>query len=137
MFEYKVIPAPVRAEKVRGLKTTAERFAHVLTQAINAEADEGWDYVRAETLPCEERKGIFGGTRSSTETVLIFRRALPGEDEAAPAAADDDAPGAPAARPQLAPAPERREPLFRPDALSRAAAARRAEPRLRAHDGER
>ena len=126
MYEYKVIPAPARAEKQRGLKTTAERFAHSLAQAINAEAEEGWEYVRAESLPCEERKGMMGGVRRSTETVLIFRRAVEWgvEDEAAE----------PAERP--APA-DRREPVFRPDALSRAAAARRPEPRLRAHDGER
>jgi hypothetical protein len=127
MFEYKVIPAPARAEKIRGLRTTTERFAHVLTQAINAEADEGWEYVRAETLPCEERKGLMGGTRRTTEVVLIFRRALDWES-------DDETE---AEKPQADTPIDRREPLFRPDALSRASASRRAEPRLRARDGER
>jgi uncharacterized membrane protein len=131
MFEYKVIPAPARAEKHRGLKTTAERFAHVLTQAINAEAEAGWDYVRAETLPCEERKGLMGGTRTTTETVLVFRRAVATPEEAAAETPEE------ASATRSEPAAERREPVFRPDALSRAAAARRTEPRLRAHDGER
>ena len=130
MFEYKAIPAPARAEKIRGLKTTAERFAHVLTEAINAEAGEGWEYVRAESLPCEERKGFLGGTRQTTETVLIFRRALAVQEEAAAQAPEQT----PAGRRE--PAADRREPVFRPDELSRAAATRRAEPRLRAHDGE-
>ena len=125
MYEYKVIPAPARAEKVRGLKTTAERFAHVLTLAINAEADEGWEFVRTETLPCEERKGLMGGTRRSTETVMIFRRPLDLDEDAPATLAQGETVG------------DRREPLFRPDALSRASAACRAEPRLRAQDGER
>lgn len=129
MYEYKVIPAPARAERVRGMKTTAERFAHHLALAINAEAEEGWEYVRAETLPCEERKGLMGGTRRSTETVLIFRRALEWVEEEVEAE--------PAHDPRAEAPVERREPLFRPDALSRAAATRRVEPRLRAHDGER
>jgi hypothetical protein len=127
MYEYKVIPAPARAEKQRGLKTTAERFAHSLAQAINAEAEEGWEYVRAEQLPCEERKGLMGGVRRSTETVLIFRRALAWVEASDPATEAE-------AEPAHA---DRREPLFRPDALSRAAAARRQEPRLRARDADR
>lgn len=132
MYEYKVIPAPARTEKLRGLKTTAERFAYLLTRSINAEAEEGWEYVRAESLPCEERKGFFGGVQRSTETVLIFRRALDAEEAAPPAALPATALPAERAEPE-----KRREPLFRPDALSRAAAARRAEPRLRAHEGDR
>ena len=136
MFEYKVIPAPARTVKLRGLKTTADRFAHLLTEAINAEAEEGWEYVRAESLPCEERKGLMGGTRRSTETVLIFRRALDWVD--APEEATEPVVQAAAQSPgQPQPAADRREPLFRPDALSRAAATRRAEPQLRAHDRDR
>lgn len=74
-YEYKVIPAPARAIKVKGLKTTAERFAHVLTETLNREAEQGWEFVRSETLPCEERKGLMSTARS-TQTVLVFRRAL-------------------------------------------------------------
>lgn len=73
MYEYKVIPAPQRTVKVKGLKTTAERFAHLLEEAVNAEAGEGWEFVGAETLPCEERKG-FTGTAKSFQSVLVFRR---------------------------------------------------------------
>ncbi|MBN8194777.1 hypothetical protein JI667_22010, partial [Bacillus sp. NTK074B] len=46
MFEYKVVPAPVRAVRVKGLKTTAERFAHTVAESINAEAAGGWQFVR-------------------------------------------------------------------------------------------
>jgi len=75
MYEYKVVPAPTRATKVKGLKTTADRFAHLLAERINAEAAGGWQFVRTETLACEERKGL-GGTRNTMQTVMIFAREL-------------------------------------------------------------
>jgi len=75
MYEYKVVPAPLRAAKAKGLKTVADRFASTLAERINAEAAGGWQFVRTETLPCEERKR-FGGTRSSTQVVMIFARPL-------------------------------------------------------------
>jgi hypothetical protein len=80
MHEYKVVPAPRRAEKAKGLKTTPERFAHALAEAINALAREGWEYVRAEMLPCEERAGLTG-RRVTDQHVLVFRRALPTFEE--------------------------------------------------------
>ena len=75
MHEYKVVPAPVRAAKVKGLKSTADRFAHTLAEHINAQAAGGWQFVRAETMTCEVRKG-FGGLKTSTHTVMIFSRLL-------------------------------------------------------------
>lgn len=74
MYEYKVIPAPLRTAKLKGLKTPAERFAHMLEAAVNTEATGGWEYLRSETLPCEERKGLTGTARSF-QSVLVFRRA--------------------------------------------------------------
>ena len=82
-FEYKAIPAPVRGTKAKGVKTTEDRFALSLTEAINEMAAEGWDYVRAETLPCEERKGLTG-TQTTFQNLLIFRRRT--RDDAEPAA---------------------------------------------------
>ncbi len=73
-FEYRVVPAPVRGEKGKGLKTTAERFAKAMTSLMNEMARDGWDYQRAETLPCEERKGLTGKVVSE-QHVLVFRRA--------------------------------------------------------------
>lgn len=72
-YEYKVIPAPVRGEKERGLKTGAERFAHALGLALNALAAEGWEYWRAETLPAEERTGLTSKT-TVFHNLLVFRR---------------------------------------------------------------
>lgn len=74
-FEFKVIPAPRRAEKARGLKTTADRFAQTLAQVMNDLARDGWEYLRADTLPCEERTGLTGKS-TSFQTMLIFRRAV-------------------------------------------------------------
>ncbi|MDO9637949.1 MAG: DUF4177 domain-containing protein [Pseudotabrizicola sp.] len=74
-FEYKVIPAPKRGEKLRGVKTTEGRFALTLTELMNALGAEGWDYVRADTLPCDERAGLTG-TRTTYQNMLVFRRTL-------------------------------------------------------------
>lgn len=103
-FEYKVIPAPKRGEKARGVKTTEERFAYALTNLMNALGAEGWDYVRADALPCEERVGLTG-TRTTFQNVLVFRRLIgaAASDPAAPARLLlQDPPPAPA--PRLGPA---------------------------------
>lgn len=74
-YEFKVIPAPRRGEKLRGLKTTEDRFALALTNVMNDQGRDGWDYVRADTLPVDERVG-FTGTKTSFHNVLVFRRIL-------------------------------------------------------------
>jgi hypothetical protein len=74
-YEYKVLPAPTRGEKVRGAKTGPDRFAAALSGLMNAQARDGWDYVRADTLPCEERTGFTGRT-TVYHNMLVFRRAL-------------------------------------------------------------
>ncbi|MBL9046045.1 MAG: DUF4177 domain-containing protein [Tabrizicola sp.] len=77
-FEFKVIPAPKRGEKARGVKTTEDRFALALTNLMNEMGAEGWDYVRADALPCEERVG-FTGSKTSYHNMLVFRRVMSGE----------------------------------------------------------
>jgi hypothetical protein len=72
-FEYMAVPAPTRGTKARGAKSTDERFALSVTEALNEMAAEGWEYVRAETLPCDERKGLTG-TQTTYQNVLIFKR---------------------------------------------------------------
>lgn len=74
-FEYKVIPAPKRGEKARGVKTAEDRFAYALTQLMNQLGAEGWDYVRADALPCEERVGLTG-TKTTFQNMLVFRRLI-------------------------------------------------------------
>lgn len=103
-FEYKVIPAPKRGEKARGVKSTEDRFAHALTSLMNELGADGWDYVRADALPCEERVGLTG-TKTTFQNMLVFRRLL-GQAEAEPRAplrlTAEVAP--PAATPRLGPA---------------------------------
>lgn len=78
-YEFKVIPAPRRGEKSRMAKTTEERFALALSTVMNQMGAEGWDYVRADVLPCDERAGITGGVKTSFQNMLVFRRVLGSE----------------------------------------------------------
>ena len=72
-YEYKVVPAPHRGVRAKGVKGNEARFALSLGNAMNAQAAEGWEYVRAETLPCEERSGLTGKT-TTFMNMLVFRR---------------------------------------------------------------
>lgn len=72
-FEYKVVPAPIRGKKTRGVKSPADRFANTLSDLMNEMAAEGWEYLRADTLPAEERAG-FTGKSTVFQNVLVFRR---------------------------------------------------------------
>lgn len=74
-YEYIAIPAPNRAEKTKDARTPAERYGLTLTAELNRMAQDGWDYVRAETLPSEERSGLTGRT-TVYHNVLVFRRPL-------------------------------------------------------------
>ena len=102
-FEYKVMPAPKRGEKARGVKSTEDRFALTLTQLMNELGAEGWDYVRADTLPCEERVGLTG-TKTTFQNVLVFRRLLASGAEAQPGARLILQDPVPAPGPRLGPA---------------------------------
>lgn len=81
-YEYKVVPAPRTPTKVRGVKGDDARFALTIAEAINTSAAEGWEFMRAETLPCEHR----GWFRRSTDdqTLLIFRRSREGVEHDVP-----------------------------------------------------
>ena len=79
IYEYKVVPAPTKGLKAKGLKTTADRFSLAFETAINEYAKEGWEFLRAETLPSEEREGLMGKT-TMYQNVLVFKR--PAQEEA-------------------------------------------------------
>ncbi|ODT59519.1 MULTISPECIES: DUF4177 domain-containing protein [Paracoccus] len=72
-FEYSVIAAPTKAEKAREARTPTDRYALSLTAALNLMAAEGWEYLRADVLPSEERSGLTGRT-TIYHNVLVFRR---------------------------------------------------------------
>lgn len=72
-YEYTVVAAPTRSEKVKGAKSGADRFAATLSDTLNEMAQAGWEYVRAEALPVEERSGLTSRT-TVYHNVLVFRR---------------------------------------------------------------
>ncbi|MDT1061758.1 DUF4177 domain-containing protein [Paracoccus sp. CPCC 101403] len=122
-YEYTVIPAPARGEKTKGAKAGIERFAATLGEVLNEMARDGWEYVRAEVLPAEERSGLTSRT-TIYHNLLVFRRSTAPEPlrEPVPTAAtlQQPAPVAPAPAapapvaapaPQAAPAPVPPEPL--------------------------
>ena len=137
-YEYKVVPAPTKGEKARGVKSAEARFANTLMALMNDLGQDGWEYQRTDTLPCEIRKGLTGKS-TSFQNMLVFRRTLEEQEVA------DDTKAAPAAprfrhseiqtdaRAQIltaesAPLTEKKQPataLFRPSAA-----------RLRANSGK-
>ena len=76
LYEYKVVPAPKRGQRGKGVKGTDGKFANALQLLMNEHGAEGWEYQRADTLPCEERTGLTGRT-TTYQNLLVFRRALP------------------------------------------------------------
>lgn len=160
MFEYKAVPAPLRAPRVKGLKSTGDRYAHALAESLNAEASGGWQFVRMETVAVEDRTRL-GRITTSPQTLMIFQRKLSRADELgdgyatagyqAAEEAEYMAPHAPAQpeyqpayepayeqpepqpeyQPEYQPAPQRQEPVFRSGALRADASFQRSEPVLR------
>lgn len=72
-YEYKIVPAPAKGLKGKGVKGAEARFAFALEALMNDMASEGWEYQRAETLPSIERSGLTGST-TEWRNVLVFRR---------------------------------------------------------------
>lgn len=68
-YDYKVVPAPDRGEKTKGVKGPEGRFAAAIERIMNDMAERGWEYLRTDTLPSEERAGL-------TQTVTVWRNLL-------------------------------------------------------------
>ncbi|MBR2658053.1 DUF4177 domain-containing protein [Yoonia sp.] len=75
-YEYKVVPAPLRGTKAPGVKSYEDRFALTLETTMNEIAADGWEYLRADTLPCEQRDGLMSKT-TVYQNMLVFRRTKP------------------------------------------------------------
>lgn len=112
-FEYLTIPAPTRGEKSKEAKTPADRYALAFTAELNRMAAKGWEYLRADVLPSDERSGLTGRT-TVYHSLLVFRREIMAERVAQPAPAaarvspqPDAKPSPPAepAKPTTAPQP--------------------------------
>ena len=77
-WEFKVVPAPTKGLKARGVKSPEDRFALALETLMNDMGADGWEFQRAETLPSTERSGLTGST-TEWRNVMVFRRAVPSD----------------------------------------------------------
>ena len=104
-YEYKVLPAPTKGKKAKGIKGAEAQFAHALSELMNEMGAEGWEYLRADTLPAETRSGLTGKT-TVFRNMLVFRRAVaietPAEQAPIPPAETLEAPTAPIAVEEIA-----------------------------------
>ncbi|MBS0123166.1 DUF4177 domain-containing protein [Thetidibacter halocola] len=80
-YEYKVVPAPARGAKRKGARTAEDRFALTIEAQINTLAAEGWEYLRCDTLPSEERSGLTQ-TQTVWRNLLVFRRGTAAQADA-------------------------------------------------------
>jgi len=74
-WQYKILPAPTKGIKGKGVKGPQGRFANALEILMNDMAAEGWEFQRAETLPSLERSGFTGST-TEWRNLLVFRREI-------------------------------------------------------------
>ncbi len=74
-YEYKAVAAPTRARRFKGVKGTANQFAMVISELMNDMASDGWEYLRSDSLPVDEKAGLLKGRVENYHTLLIFRRA--------------------------------------------------------------
>ena len=74
-YQYKVVPAPKAGLKAKGVRSNEDRFALALETLMNELGAQGWDYVRTDTLPAEERQGLTGRT-TVYQNMLVFRRGI-------------------------------------------------------------
>ncbi len=73
-YEYKVVPAPKKGRAGKGIKGTEAKFANEMSHLMNEMGADGWEYVRSDTLPCEERSGLTSKV-TVYQNLLVFRRA--------------------------------------------------------------
>lgn len=104
-YEYRVVPAPSKGLKARGVKTPEGRFANAVQSVLNLQGDEGWEYLRAELLPSDERTGLASST-TNWRNVLVFRRLVGQPVQAQPVPPPEMA-KEPIGAPQLASGAER------------------------------
>ncbi|MEP2642004.1 DUF4177 domain-containing protein [Roseobacter sp.] len=94
-YQYRVIPAPTRGVKAKGIKTPEDRFSNAVEGVMNDMAADGWEYQRAETLPATERAG-FRSTKTEWRNVLVFRKLV-----TPPVVQANHAPSEPRQEPQI------------------------------------
>ncbi|MEM9370335.1 MAG: hypothetical protein AAGA26_04165 [Pseudomonadota bacterium] len=96
-IEYKTVGAPERGRRRKGSRTRSDKVAAAMEDILRREAVDGWEYVRTDLIPVEERSGLFGRTRDVHRAVMVFKR---GSSE--PADADQNPQSRAAAAPPIA-----------------------------------
>ena len=115
-FEYKVIGAPEKGRRRRGARTRSDRVAAAFEEVLREEAVDGWEYLRTDLVPVEEKRGLLRPREEVHRAVMVFRRPLK-----------------PAARRR----PDEDELVLLPEARSRPRPGARAEPEIRlAHSSD-
>ncbi|MDE2788925.1 MAG: DUF4177 domain-containing protein [Paracoccaceae bacterium] len=81
-YEYKTEPALRRPKRSRGARALApsDQFAVALSNQINREAEDGWEYLRTDVFPVERRSGLFRTRITEEIHFLIFRRPVEPDD---------------------------------------------------------
>jgi len=105
-YEYKVVSAPTKGIKAKGVKTPEGRFANSVEATLNAHAADGWEYLRSELLPSDERSGLTGST-TNWRNVLVFRRESVPQSEVTTLLPAKNETATPTPEPQLASGAER------------------------------
>ena len=74
-YEYRCVAAPRKTKAIKGVRSHEDQFAGVLGEIMNEMAAKDWEYLRAESLPCEEKTGLTSRVESY-QSVLVFRRRI-------------------------------------------------------------
>ncbi|MEM6440080.1 MAG: hypothetical protein AAF763_10360 [Pseudomonadota bacterium] len=74
-YEYKVVPAPRAARRIKGARGPQERFARTLEEILAEEAVGGWEFLRAEHMEIDEKRSWLSRARPIHRSILVFRRA--------------------------------------------------------------
>jgi len=54
-YEYKCVGGPERGKKAKSAKTRSDRVAVAMEEIIADEATDGWEYLRTDLVPVEEK----------------------------------------------------------------------------------
>lgn len=73
VYDYKVVPAPTKGRKARGIRGSDQKFAYAIETIMNEMAQDGWEFQRTETLPCQERSGL-SAQHTAFRNVMVFRK---------------------------------------------------------------
>lgn len=105
-YTYKTVAAPRRLKKVKGVKGQDALLAHSVEDLISVEAAQGWEYLRADTFPVEEKGGMFSKPVVTERALLVFRKPSAAQQVRPVAAQPVQAAPQPVAQPTAQPAPQ-------------------------------